>query len=243
MPAAACAPRHRSTPTTTCPTCASGSTGCESPGASAERPPRRPAAGSTSPCVTRLTPACRSEGTSSMAEHITVCICTYKRARLLTRLLEGLRDQETGGRFTYSVVVADNDHLQSARELVAEFAATSSRPITYCVEPRQNIALARNEALAHASGDFVAFIDDDEFPSPRWLLTLFEACHEYGVGGGVRGRAAGPLATHVHVAASAAARQGLSARSELRIPGYRQVPRRRPRLRRAAAVRAGARAP
>ena len=126
-----------------------------------------------------------------MAEHITVCICTYKRARLLTRLLEGLRDQETGGRFTYSVVVADNDHLQSARELVAEFAATSSRPITYCVEPRQNIALARNEALAHASGDFVAFIDDDEFPSPRWLLTLFEACHEYGVDGVI-----GPVHRH-----------------------------------------------
>src|SRR5438094_3236104 len=138
MPAAACAPRHRSTPTTTCPTCASGSTGRESPGASAGWPPRRPAAGSTSPCVTRLTPACRSEGTSSMAEHITVCICTYKRARLLTRLLEGLRDQETGGRVTYSVVVADNDHLQSARERVAEVVAPSSRRMPYLREPRRD---------------------------------------------------------------------------------------------------------
>jgi len=126
-----------------------------------------------------------------VAEHITVCICTYKRAGLLKRLLEGLRDQETSGRFTYSVVVADNDHLQSARALEAEFAATWSRRITYCVEPRQNIALARNAALAHASGDFVAFIDDDEFPSPRWLLTLFEACHEYGVDGVI-----GPVHRH-----------------------------------------------
>jgi len=45
--------------------------------------------------------------------------------------------------------------------------------VVYCVEPRQNIALARNKAVENAQGDFIAFIDDDEFPTPRWLLFLF----------------------------------------------------------------------
>src|SRR5262249_13059456 len=53
----------------------------------------------------------------------------------------------------------------------------------YCVEPQQNIALARNKAFENADGDFVAFIDDDEFPAKYWLLTLFNACNEYGVDG------------------------------------------------------------
>jgi succinoglycan biosynthesis protein ExoM len=115
--------------------------------------------------------------------HVTVCICTYLRPRLLERLLDALRDQETSGAFTYSIVVADNDRARSAGPAVRAFAATTSIPVTYCVEPRRNIALARNTAVAHADGDFVAFIDDDEFPTRSWLASLFNACRTYGVAG------------------------------------------------------------
>src|SRR5580704_8315703 len=96
--------------------------------------------------------------------HISVCICTYKRPQLLLRTLERLQGQETGGRFSYSIVVVDNDSSQSAQPAVASFASRPSIPVQYCTEPRQNIALARNKALENAAGDYVAFIDDDEFP-------------------------------------------------------------------------------
>ncbi|MGH9426337.1 MAG: glycosyltransferase, partial [Terriglobia bacterium] len=52
-----------------------------------------------------------------------------------------------------------------------------------CVEPSQNIALARNKAIENSTGDFVAFIDDDEFPSQNWLLTLFETLSKHRVDG------------------------------------------------------------
>jgi glycosyltransferase involved in cell wall biosynthesis len=116
-------------------------------------------------------------------QHISVCICTYKRPQLLGRLLAELLRQETRGLITFSIVVVDNDRLKSAEAVVQEFAASSSFPIHYCVEPQQNISLARNRALENATGDFLAFIDDDEFPTPRWLLTLFEALNQYGVDG------------------------------------------------------------
>ena len=120
---------------------------------------------------------------TNKTKHISVCICTYKRPRFLKRLLEELGGQDTSGLFTYSIVVADNDHLQSAKAVVLNFAAASTIPITYCVEPRQNIALTRNKAIENANGDFVAFIDDDEFPTKGWLLTLFKACNKYNVDG------------------------------------------------------------
>jgi len=115
--------------------------------------------------------------------HISVCACTYKRPELLKRLLEELVKQETRNLFTFSVVVADNYEAESAKGLVREFAAASALPITYCVESRQNIALARNTAISHANGELFAFIDDDEFPSPTWLLTLFNAWKQYGPAG------------------------------------------------------------
>src|SRR5437660_5557151 len=116
-------------------------------------------------------------------KHICVCICTYKRPQFLRRLLLELARQNTGCLFTYSIVVADNDELETARMEVLDFAARATIPVVYCVEPRQNIALTRNKAIENANGDFVAFIDDDEFPTKGWLLTLFKACNKYNVDG------------------------------------------------------------
>jgi succinoglycan biosynthesis protein ExoM len=103
--------------------------------------------------------------------HIAVCICTFKRPVFLRRLLEAIERQETASAFTFSVIVADNDPAQSAQAVVEHFFDQSFKLI-YCAEPRQNIALARNKALEHAEGDFVAFIDDDEFPAADWLQKL-----------------------------------------------------------------------
>ena len=132
--------------------------------------------------------------TSNKTNHICVCVCTYRRPHLLKRLLEKLVEQDTNGQFTYSIVIADNDHLKSAEAVVKEFAANSAVRIKYCLEPRQNIALARNKAVENADGDYVAFIDDDELPTKQWLLTLYKACIEYDVDGVL-----GPVKPHFDV--------------------------------------------
>jgi glycosyltransferase involved in cell wall biosynthesis len=94
------------------------------------------------------------------------------------RLLEALNQQNTRGLFTYSLVIVDNDHNQSAKAVVSVFEKVATVSTTYCLEPRQSIALARNKAVANSTGDFLVFIDDDELPVNNWLLTLFQACEE-----------------------------------------------------------------
>jgi len=116
-------------------------------------------------------------------EHITVCICTFKRPEMLARLLEELQGQKTGGLFTYSIVIVDNDEKESARQ-TAESVKTKARiSIQYYVEPEQNIALARNKAVQFANGDHVAFIDDDEFPLKNWLYSLYNVLKKYEADG------------------------------------------------------------
>ena len=51
------------------------------------------------------------------------------------------------------------------------------------MEPRQNIAFARNKAIATAAGDYVALIDDDELPDERWLLDLYQTIQRLTVDG------------------------------------------------------------
>jgi glycosyltransferase involved in cell wall biosynthesis len=124
-----------------------------------------------------------SPAAARMQTHICVCVCTYKRPAMLATLLHVLGRQQTDGLFSYSVVVADNDGAKSAQAVVDEIAATSSVDIVYCVEAEQNIAKARNKAFEHASGDFIAMIDDDEIPPPNWLLVAWRFCTANGVDG------------------------------------------------------------
>ncbi len=120
---------------------------------------------------------------TSFTPHIEVCICTYKRCDLLARLLVALQGQRTEGRFTFSILVVDNDAMRSAADVVSEFGAKSGIRTSYRVQPKQSIALARNLAVEKASGDFIAFIDDDEFPIESWLLILYTNCVERKVDG------------------------------------------------------------
>ncbi len=127
-----------------------------------------------------------------MPARITICICTYKRPHMLQRLLNSLAMQETAGLLEYSVVVVDNDREESAKTT----AASAPLPVDYHVEPRQGIALARNKAVENATGDYVAFIDDDEFPVQNWLMLLLKTLREHSADGVL-----GPVNPHYDEAA------------------------------------------
>lgn len=108
---------------------------------------------------------------------------------MLSNLISKLQNQLTNNEFTYSTVVVDNDPNQSAKDIVNDLQAKSTMEIEYFCEPEQNIALARNRAVENAKGNFIAFIDDDEFPGNAWLVNLFNTYHMhkcYGVLGPVK---------------------------------------------------------
>lgn len=98
---------------------------------------------------------------------------------MLKQLLTYLELQVSQGLFEYSAVIVDNDEKESARQIVESWSAQSNISIGYFVEPEQNISHARNRAVKNAVGDYIAFIDDDEYPGSNWLLSLYQAIHKY----------------------------------------------------------------
>jgi succinoglycan biosynthesis protein ExoM len=126
--------------------------------------------------------------------HICICICTFKRAAQLGRLLQRLDDLITEDRFEYSVVVVDNDADGSAEATMLEWAQRSRVVVSYYLEPEQNISLARNRAVRAAKGDYLAFIDDDELPASDWLINLYKAILRFGSEGVL-----GPVLPHFEV--------------------------------------------
>jgi succinoglycan biosynthesis protein ExoM len=124
-------------------------------------------------------------------DHINVCICSYKRPELLQRLLGRLQDQASENKFTYSIVVVDNDLRMSAKQIVRDISNKSAISIEYFVEPEKGYSTARNKLVENAKGDYIAFIDDDEFPGDTWLLHLYETCIECKAAGVL-----GPVKAH-----------------------------------------------
>jgi succinoglycan biosynthesis protein ExoM len=119
---------------------------------------------------------------------ITVCVCTFKRPRLLAILLEALQRQVVDPTFGFDVVVVDNDEQRSSESVVRGFAQRASVELTYYCEPDRNISLARNLAVRSARGNLLAFIDDDELPGDNWLVQLLRTlkrCGAHGVLGPV----------------------------------------------------------
>lgn len=111
------------------------------------------------------------------SDHISVCICTFKRPDMLAKALEGVISLKAS-EFSYEVVVVDNDSRRSAEDTVRRFQSTNELKIIYDCEPEQNIALARNRAIRNATGNFIAFIDDDEYPVKDWLARLYHTMKE-----------------------------------------------------------------
>jgi succinoglycan biosynthesis protein ExoM len=110
--------------------------------------------------------------TTPVQDRISVCICTFRRPELLARLLCALERQVVGEGFTFDVVVVDNDAARSGESAVSACRQRGIIAVAYDCEPEQNISLTRNRAVGNASGNLIAFIDDDEAPVPDWLAAL-----------------------------------------------------------------------
>jgi succinoglycan biosynthesis protein ExoM len=104
---------------------------------------------------------------------VAVCACTYLRPRGVERLLAELAGIEVPEGVAVEVVIVDNDAAASARPVVDGARPGFPFPLRYVVEPERGIVAARNAAVAAAGPvDAVAFLDDDEWPAPRWLAEL-----------------------------------------------------------------------
>ncbi len=105
-----------------------------------------------------------------------VVINTYNRAASLAKTLDGLLHQT---HTDFEVVVVNGPSDDGTAELL-EQRSGAVRAVD-CAE--RNLAVSRNLGIDAASGDVVAFIDDDAVPEGRWLEDLAAAYENPRTGG------------------------------------------------------------
>ncbi|MFT4661564.1 MAG: glycosyltransferase involved in cell wall biosynthesis [Patiriisocius sp.] len=101
---------------------------------------------------------------------ISVVICTYNRAKYLTRSLECLTKQENVSPVDFEIVVVNNNCTDTTEEICETFE--KNNPLlnfVYVKESNPGLSFARNKGIATAKGDIVSFIDDDGFARKDYL--------------------------------------------------------------------------
>lgn len=110
---------------------------------------------------------------------ISCCINTYKRPELLKKLLKSINEQSVDKDISIEIIVVDNDSSQAGRIIFEEFSSISKFPIKYFVQPLKNISITRNKAISEASGDYIFFIDDDEYAEPNWIYNTMTCLEKF----------------------------------------------------------------
>lgn len=105
----------------------------------------------------------------------TVVVATYNAPRELELVLTGLQRQSVA---PLEILVADDGSTGTTRQTVDRWRLRTSVPLRHYWQEDAGFRKARiaNEAVRHARGDYLVFLDGDTIPHRKWLADhLFHA--------------------------------------------------------------------
>ena len=87
-------------------------------------------------------------------------VCTYNGSRTIRDCLDALLRLEYP---TFEVIVVNDGSTDATAEIVADY------PVHLISTDNRGLGSARNTGLEAATGEIVAYVDDDAYPDPHWL--------------------------------------------------------------------------
>ena len=142
---------------------------------------------------------------------VTIMIPTQRRPDGLAVAARSVLGQTGVDPAELELVIVDNDQVASARTVAEDLAKSAPFPVIYVHEPRPGVAFARNAGMAQASGELIAFLDDDEEAPAGWLAALLAARERFDadvVFGPVKTRAPAHVVEHRDYLARFFSREG-----------------------------------
>ncbi|MBN8943059.1 MAG: glycosyltransferase [Rhizobiales bacterium] len=124
------------------------------------------------------TPPDRALGAEAASDvlSVSIVVCTDGRPKALAATLQSLLGL-VGAAFEVVVVRGPSE------DGIAEVLEQWRGRIKVARNDRRNLSASRNLGIAAASGDIIAFLDDDAIPEPEWLVELAAAYRDPKVGG------------------------------------------------------------
>ncbi|MFN2393136.1 MAG: glycosyltransferase [Pyrinomonadaceae bacterium] len=108
---------------------------------------------------------------------ISVVVCSYNGSATIHDCMEALQKVEYPD---FEVIVVNDGSTDNLAEIVSQY------PVRLINTPNRGLSNARNTGMEAATGEIVAYIDDDSYPDTHWLCYLahaFMTTNHAGIGG------------------------------------------------------------
>jgi len=102
----------------------------------------------------------------------TVVLCTHNRCERLAKTLDSLAKSVLPDSTHWEVLVVDNNSSDCTRYVVDDFCSRFPGRFRYSFESIPGKSNALNRGIREASGEVLAFTDDDVTVAPTWLQNL-----------------------------------------------------------------------
>lgn len=99
---------------------------------------------------------------------VSVLMLTYNRETLVSRAIESILNQT---HTNFEFIIVDNGSIDKSGQIADQYAQKDSR-IRVIHRDKGTISAGRNTALDAAQGDYIAFVDDDDWAEPDFLEFL-----------------------------------------------------------------------
>ena len=97
-----------------------------------------------------------------------VIIPTYNRATILPRAIKSIIDQS----FTdWELIIVDDGSIDDTKISIENFLEDSR--VKYLSQENQGVCTARNLGSVTAIGNFITFLDSDDYVSDSWLMDFY----------------------------------------------------------------------
>jgi glycosyltransferase involved in cell wall biosynthesis len=103
---------------------------------------------------------------------VSVIVCTYNRSESLRQALSNMEGLAIPEGVIWELLVIDNNSTDDTRETVEEFQRKSILPLQYILERCRGKSHALNSGIKAASGEILAFTDDDCIVDNGWLASV-----------------------------------------------------------------------
>nr|WP_295949900.1 glycosyltransferase family 2 protein [uncultured Agathobaculum sp.] len=103
---------------------------------------------------------------------ISIIVPIYNEANFLTNLIQSILTQLIQD---YEVILVDDGSTDSTGRLCKKAAAQDSR-FRYIYQKNSGVSSARNHGMKEAKGDFITFLDADDYIPPNYLKELLNIC-------------------------------------------------------------------
>jgi len=119
---------------------------------------------------------------------ISVIIATYNRSDNLRKTLHSLEKMLVPSELSWELIVVDNNSTDDTKELCSKFLQTYTLPLRYMFEGSQGKSIALNKGIQEATGEILAFTDDDAIVDPYWLTSIINEFRSDASISGIGGR-------------------------------------------------------